>query len=243
MANRQTQQLRQLTRLRITLGRQRATAKNQLQAVLHAEGFQRFGATVWAMAGEKVSARTRTVAGDFMHPNADKANPKGMSHGSTIFATGPGRSPARWPLWEILPSRSPTAASSPSAARSSTKPASPAIRFHLATSAAHIRRRRATIRSRALHRRPGTARPQAPTRHLINRLPRHRPHRTPLSQLNAQKHRSSSVPIQRVEPPLQLIARKRRSSSALQGAGAPACRWSGFSRGLLSPDGTAWNTD
>jgi transposase len=39
MANQQTQQLRLLTRLRITLGRQRAKAKNQLQAVLHQEGF------------------------------------------------------------------------------------------------------------------------------------------------------------------------------------------------------------
>ena len=39
MADEATQQLRLLVRLRITLGRQRARAKNQLQAVLHQEGF------------------------------------------------------------------------------------------------------------------------------------------------------------------------------------------------------------
>src|SRR5216684_8104868 len=39
MADERTQQVRKLTRLRISLGRQRATAKNQLQAVLHQEGF------------------------------------------------------------------------------------------------------------------------------------------------------------------------------------------------------------
>jgi len=39
MANQRTQQVRLLTRLRITLGQQRAKAKNQLQAVLHQEGF------------------------------------------------------------------------------------------------------------------------------------------------------------------------------------------------------------
>jgi transposase len=39
MANQRTQQTRLLTRLRITLGQQRAKAKNQLQAVLHQEGF------------------------------------------------------------------------------------------------------------------------------------------------------------------------------------------------------------
>ena len=37
MADEPTQQLRLLVRLRITLGRQRARAKNQLQAVLHQE--------------------------------------------------------------------------------------------------------------------------------------------------------------------------------------------------------------
>ena len=51
MANQRTQQLRQLTRLRITLGRQRATAKNQLQAVLHAEGFQRPVTDVFGKCG------------------------------------------------------------------------------------------------------------------------------------------------------------------------------------------------
>ena len=39
MANQRTQQVRLLTRLRISLGQQRAKAKNQLQAVLHQEGF------------------------------------------------------------------------------------------------------------------------------------------------------------------------------------------------------------
>ncbi len=39
MANERTQQTRLLTRLRITLGQQRAKAKNQMQAVLHQEGF------------------------------------------------------------------------------------------------------------------------------------------------------------------------------------------------------------
>ena len=51
MANQRTQQLRQLTRLRITLGRQRARAKNQLQAVLHAEGFQRPVTDVFGKCG------------------------------------------------------------------------------------------------------------------------------------------------------------------------------------------------
>lgn len=41
MADETTQQLRLLVRLRITLGRQRARAKNQLQAVLHQEGFKK----------------------------------------------------------------------------------------------------------------------------------------------------------------------------------------------------------
>lgn len=41
MSDERTGQARQLTRLRITLGRQRATAKNQLQAVLHQEGFRK----------------------------------------------------------------------------------------------------------------------------------------------------------------------------------------------------------
>jgi transposase len=39
MADEATQQLRLRVRLRINLGRQRARAKNQLQAVLHQEGF------------------------------------------------------------------------------------------------------------------------------------------------------------------------------------------------------------
>lgn len=41
MADEATQQLRLRVRLRIALGRQRARAKNQLQSVLHQEGFQK----------------------------------------------------------------------------------------------------------------------------------------------------------------------------------------------------------
>lgn len=41
MADQATQQLRLRVRLRIALGRQRARAKNQLQAVLHQEGFRK----------------------------------------------------------------------------------------------------------------------------------------------------------------------------------------------------------
>lgn len=51
MANQQTQQLRLLTRLRITLGQQRAKAKNQLQAVLHQEGFLKPVADVFGKRG------------------------------------------------------------------------------------------------------------------------------------------------------------------------------------------------
>lgn len=51
MANRRTQQTRLLTRLRITLGRQRAKAKNQLQAVLHQEGFLKPVADVFGKKG------------------------------------------------------------------------------------------------------------------------------------------------------------------------------------------------
>ncbi len=51
MANQSTQQARLLTRLRITLGQQRAKAKNQLQAVLHQEGFQKPVADVFGKTG------------------------------------------------------------------------------------------------------------------------------------------------------------------------------------------------
>jgi transposase len=51
MANRRTQQMRLLTRLRITLGQQRAKAKNQLQAVLHQEGFLKPVADVFGKKG------------------------------------------------------------------------------------------------------------------------------------------------------------------------------------------------
>jgi transposase len=51
MAGERTQQLRLLTRLRITLGRQRAKAKNQLQAVLHQEGFLKPVADVFGKKG------------------------------------------------------------------------------------------------------------------------------------------------------------------------------------------------
>jgi transposase len=51
MANRRTQQMRLLTRLRITLSQQRAKAKNQLQAVLHQEGFLKPVADVFGKKG------------------------------------------------------------------------------------------------------------------------------------------------------------------------------------------------
>jgi transposase len=51
MANECTQQMRLLARLRITLGQQRAKAKNQLQAVLHQEGFLKPVADVFGKKG------------------------------------------------------------------------------------------------------------------------------------------------------------------------------------------------
>src|ERR1700676_711654 len=67
MADEPTQQLRLRVRLRITLGRQRARAKNQLQAVLHQEGFKKpvtdvFGkrGRAW-LAGLELSAAGRLV--------------------------------------------------------------------------------------------------------------------------------------------------------------------------------------
>jgi len=67
MADEPTQQLRLLVRLRITLGRQRARAKNQLQAVLHQEGFKKpvtdvFGkrGRAW-LAGLELSTAGRQV--------------------------------------------------------------------------------------------------------------------------------------------------------------------------------------
>jgi len=51
MANQRTQQTRLLTRLRIALGQQRAKAKNQLQAVLHQEGFLKPVADVFGKKG------------------------------------------------------------------------------------------------------------------------------------------------------------------------------------------------
>ena len=67
MADEATQQLRLRVRLRITLGRQRARAKNQLQAVLHQEGFKKpvtdvFGkrGRAW-LAGLELSASGRLV--------------------------------------------------------------------------------------------------------------------------------------------------------------------------------------
>jgi transposase len=67
MADEATQQLRLLVRPRISLGRQRARAKNQLQAVLHQEGFKKpvtdvFGkrGRAW-LAGLELSAAGRLV--------------------------------------------------------------------------------------------------------------------------------------------------------------------------------------
>ncbi|HEY3627592.1 MAG TPA: IS110 family transposase [Terracidiphilus sp.] len=51
MADEATQQLRLRVRLRITLGRQRARAKNQLQAVLHQEGFKKPVSDVFGKRG------------------------------------------------------------------------------------------------------------------------------------------------------------------------------------------------
>jgi transposase len=51
MANEATQQARKLTRLRITLGQQRAAAKNQMQALLHQEGFQKPVSDVFGKSG------------------------------------------------------------------------------------------------------------------------------------------------------------------------------------------------
>jgi transposase len=53
MANEGTQQIRLLTRLRITLGQQRAKAKNQLQAVLHQEGFLKPVSDVFGKKGRE----------------------------------------------------------------------------------------------------------------------------------------------------------------------------------------------
>jgi transposase len=67
MADEATQQLRMLVRLRIAMGRQRARAKNQLQAVLHQEGFKKpvtdvFGkrGRAW-LGGLELSAAGRVV--------------------------------------------------------------------------------------------------------------------------------------------------------------------------------------
>jgi transposase len=51
MADEATQQLRLLTRLRIALGRLRAQAKNQMQAVLHREGFRKPVSDVFGKRG------------------------------------------------------------------------------------------------------------------------------------------------------------------------------------------------
>jgi len=51
MANEETQQLRLLVRLRVSLGRQRTRAKNQMQSVLHQEGFLKPVADVFGKRG------------------------------------------------------------------------------------------------------------------------------------------------------------------------------------------------
>jgi transposase len=51
MADEATQQLRLLTRLRIAMGRLRAQAKNQMQAVLHQEGFRKPVSDVFGKRG------------------------------------------------------------------------------------------------------------------------------------------------------------------------------------------------
>ena len=72
MADEATQQLRLLVRLRITLGRQRARAKNQLQAVLHQEGFKKpvtdvFGKRGrWWLQGLELSPAGRVVVNTWL---------------------------------------------------------------------------------------------------------------------------------------------------------------------------------
>lgn len=67
MADQNTQQVRELTRLRIELGRERAQAKNKLQAALHREGFLKPGTDVFGksgrawLAGLALSASGRVV--------------------------------------------------------------------------------------------------------------------------------------------------------------------------------------
>jgi transposase len=64
MSNQRTQQARLLTRLRIALGQQRAKAKNQLQAVLHQEGFLKPMADVFGRKGRAWLAQlTLSAAG------------------------------------------------------------------------------------------------------------------------------------------------------------------------------------
>src|ERR1035441_6531210 len=64
MADEATQQLRLRVRLRITLGRQRARAKNQLQAVLHQEGFKKPVTDVFGKRGRAWLAGVGVGAGD-----------------------------------------------------------------------------------------------------------------------------------------------------------------------------------
>lgn len=72
MAPEATQQLRLRVRLRVTLGRQRARAKNQLQAILHQEGFPRPVADVFGkrgrawLAGLELSAAARIAVGTWL---------------------------------------------------------------------------------------------------------------------------------------------------------------------------------
>jgi uncharacterized protein (TIGR03435 family) len=46
---------------------------------------------VYALVIAKGGSKLKEAQPGEAHPNADKANPNGMSHGSTIFATGPGQ--------------------------------------------------------------------------------------------------------------------------------------------------------
>jgi transposase len=63
MANEATQQLRLLTRLRISMGQLRAQAKNQMQAVLHQEGFRKPVSDVFGKRGRAWLQKIELSAG------------------------------------------------------------------------------------------------------------------------------------------------------------------------------------
>jgi transposase len=101
MADERTQQLRLRMRLRVTLGRQRAQAKNQLQAVLHQEGLVKpvsdvFGkkGRAWLAAAE-MSAAAR-LAVDLWLRQVDHLDGEIAELGRTIATMAAGDARARW---------------------------------------------------------------------------------------------------------------------------------------------------